>query len=57
MASMVVSFSFVDLEDDEDLLSCGNLVLGLLEKPVLERNRFLRAFRSLRDWPIGASWY
>lgn len=46
---MVVSFSFVDLEEDEDLLRVGNLVLGLLEKPVLERNLFLRAVRSLRD--------
>lgn len=46
---MVVNFSFVDLEEDEDLLRVGNLVLGLLEKPVLERNLFLRAVRSLRD--------
>lgn len=46
---MVVNFSLVDLEEDDDLLRVGNLVLGLLEKPVLERNLFLRVARSLRD--------
>ena len=57
VASMAVSFSLVDLEEEEsERERVGSLVeLRLwLEKPVEERNLFWRGLMSRADWESSA---
>jgi len=55
VASMVVSLSLADLEEETDRESWGSLVelRGWLVNPVEERNLFLRGLKSRADWVMS----